>query len=183
MGHVAALDRLHVLDAYELAYQAGMDGLVHSPEIRAVSEDVAYGHDAAILVSLCGNVGALLLALGNRLLEKHVIAPLQCLHARMVMGVVRCGDDYCIGEFRHCENLAPVTETMFLRNVEIVPHCILAALADIGNAHNLHAFRINLGIIGVGASPVSRADDYYLHRTIDRGPEALDREIHLRVRH
>ena len=99
------------------------------------------------------------------------------------MGVVRCGDDYCIGEFRHSENLAPVTETMFLRNVEIVPHCILAALADIGNAHNLHAFRINLGIIGVGASPVSRADDYYLHRAIDRGPEALDREIHLRVSH
>ena len=89
MGHVAALDRLHMLDTYELAYQSGMDSLVHSPEIRAVSEDVAYGHDAAILVSLCGNVGTLLLALCHRLLQKHVVTHLQCLHCRPVMSVIR----------------------------------------------------------------------------------------------
>ena len=89
MGHVAALYRLHVLDAYELANHSGMDCLIHCPEIRAVAENVAYGHDAAILVSLCGNVGTLLLALCHRLLQKHVVTHLQCLHCRPVMSVIR----------------------------------------------------------------------------------------------
>lgn len=59
MGHVAALDRLHVLDAYELADHAGMDGLIHCPEIRAVSEHVADCYDVTIFVGLLCDIRAL----------------------------------------------------------------------------------------------------------------------------
>ena len=70
---MAALDRLHVLYADELAYHTGMDCLIKGPEIRAVAENVADSDYTAVLVCLVPDVLALLFALGNRLDRKSVV--------------------------------------------------------------------------------------------------------------
>ena len=89
MCHVAALYRFHVLNAYQLSYHSIPQSLVHCPEIRAVPQDVANGHDPSIFMCLGGNVGAFLFRLCDRLFQKYVISPLQCLHARIIMQVIR----------------------------------------------------------------------------------------------
>ena len=182
MGHVAALDRLHVLDAYELAYHACMDGLVHCPEIRAVAEHVADCYDVTIFVGLLSDVGTLFLTLGYRLLEKHIISPLKGFHAWLVVGVVRSCDDYSVSKLRNGKDLTPVPETMLLRDIELVSGGILSRFADIGYTDYLHALRIFLGIIGICASSVAGTDDDYLYRAVlDIRPQSLYREIHFRV--
>lgn len=66
MGHVAALDRFHVLDTYYFAYHSSLEGLVHCPEIWAVTEHVTHSHYAAVFVGLFGDVRAFSLCLCNR---------------------------------------------------------------------------------------------------------------------
>ena len=82
------------------------------------------------------------------------------------MDIVRCRNHHCISEFRNSEHLAPVTETMFFRNAELVAHGIFPAFADIGNAYNLHTFREHLGILGISAATVAGADDDNLYRSV-----------------
>ena len=183
MGHMAALDRLHVLDAYEFADHAGMDGLVHCPEIRTVAEHVADSYDMAVFVGLFRNVSTLFLALGHRLLEEYIISPLKSFHTWLVVGVVRSCDDYGVSKLRNGKDLTPVPETMLLRDIELVSGGILSRFTDIGHADYLHALRIFLGIIGICASSVAGTDDDYLYRAVlDIRPQSLYREIHFRVR-
>ena len=182
VGHVTALYRLHVLYAYHLAYHTLVHCLIHSPEVRAVAEHVADGHYAAVPARLGGDVGALLLALGHRLLEEHVISHFKRLHARLVMGVVRSGYDHRVCELRNTEDLAPVSETALLRDAELVAHCILAALAYVGHAYDLHALREHRGISGIGSAPVAGSYDHHGDGTaLDSGPESLDRKVELGV--
>ena len=89
MSHVTALYRFHVLNAYQLSDHSIPQCLVHRPEIRAIPQDVAYSHDSSIFMCLGGNIGAFLFCLCDRFFEKYVISPLQCLHARMIMQVIR----------------------------------------------------------------------------------------------
>ena len=182
MGHVAALDRLHVLDAYELADHAGMDGLVHCPEIRAVAEHVADSYDMTVFVGLFCNVSTLFLTLGHRLLEKHIISPLEGFHAWLIVSIVRCCDNYGICEFWNCENFTPISKTVLFRDIELVSSRNLSRLPYIGYTDYLHALRIFLGIIGICASSVAGTDDDYLYRAVlDICPQSLYREIHFRV--
>ena len=143
---MAALDRLHVLYADELAYHTGMDCLIKGPEIRAVAENVADSDYTAVLVCLVPDVLALLFALGNRLFEQDVVTHLQCLHARPVMQVVRSGYKHGVSKFWNLEHFAPVAETVFFVYAELVAHGVLATFPDIRNAHNLQALRISLCI-------------------------------------
>ena len=182
MRHVTALDWLHVLDTDDLADHAGIERGIHCPEIRAVAEDMADSYDAAVFVSLLRNVGTLLLRLRHRFLKKTVISPFQCLHTWSVMNIVRCRNHHCISEFRNSEHLAPVSETMFFRNAELVAHGIFPAFADIGHAYDLHAFREHLGILGISASTVACSDDDNLYRSVlDICLEPFYREIKFRI--
>ena len=182
MGHVAALDRFHVLDAYYFAYHSALEGLVHCPEIWAVTEHVTHSHDTAVFVGLFGDVRTFFLCLGNRFFQKAVITPLQRLHTRVIVNVVRCGNNHCVSEFRYSEHFAPIAETMLLRDIEPVSHGILPAFADIGHAYNLHTVREHLCIVGISAATVSRPDDDHLDRAVlDSCLQSFDRKVHLRV--
>ena len=68
---------------------------------RAVTQYMAHGYDSAIFVSLCGDVGTFLLALSNRLFQEHVITPLESLHTRMIMSVIRSGYHHGIRKSRN----------------------------------------------------------------------------------
>ena len=182
MGHVAALDRFHVLDAYYFAYHSALEGLVHCPEIRAVAEHVADCYDVTIFVGLLCDIRALFFALCYRLFEKYIISPLKGFHAWLIVSIVRCCDNYGVSKLRNGKDLTPVPETMLLRDIELVSGGILSRFADIGYADYLHALRIFLGIIGICASSVAGTDDDYLYRAVlDIRPQSLYREIHFRV--
>ena len=183
MCHVPALDWLHMLYADELAYHSAVYGFAHGSEIRAIAQHVTNGHDAAVFVCLGCNVGAFLLSLGNRFLKKDVVAHFQGFHARFVVQVVRSGYHHRVRKFWNFEDFTPVPESPFRRNAEAVAHSILAALAYVGNTHNLHAVRVVCGVAGICPAAIARADDNYLDGFFDLCFQSFEREVQFICRH
>ena len=70
---------------------------------------------------------------------------------------------------------------MFLRDVETLTHCDLAAFTYVGYTNDFHAFREGLGISCICSSPVSGTYYDYSHGSAYRGLQSLHREIHFRV--
>ena len=122
---------------------------------------MAHAHYPAVFLGLPENVLALLLRLGHRLFQKHVVPQFQGLHAGLVMAVVRGADSHRVGEFlSRGKNLAEVSETHFRGHTVLVRQSFGPVVQDVGDPHYLHCLGVSFGIGGIYVPAVSRADYY-----------------------
>ena len=176
MGHVGVLDGLHVLDVDHVADDTAPYHFAQRHEIRGIPQDMADRHDPS---GFLGHFPDGLALLGRRrdgLFQQHVVAECERLHARLIMPVVRRGDDDGVGQFLSaCKYFPEVPETHLLRYIVLVAQVIGPMLQDVRNADDFHSLRELPGIAGIGPSAVAAADDDDADGAADLGIEGPDR--------
>ena len=174
------LNRLHVLNADQIADCTRLHDLTQCLKIGRIAQNVAHGDNAVVFFCLCEDGLALLLRLCHRLFEQYVVTHGKCSHARLVVQEIGSGYNDGIGELFARKDLVEIAEAVLFRYFVSFGNRIAAQRVDVRYADDLHRIGIRSGIAGISLTATAGTDYDNRYRSGNVGTQRFDGNIYLR---